>query len=185
MSNPGEPRLIAPGERGPKGDHGQQGDSGPVGNDGMSGERGLPGTQGVPGPTGAAGAAGAAGGGGAAGAQGDQGVQGFVGAPGKDSPVIGRTQVLVLFAFMVFAFVLLAIRSEANASNIRGIQHDACIASRVILTQFNEQQENLARLDRDNPVAKDDVQGQKLQAARIAVYQSAKISVPTDSCPRS
>lgn len=49
---------------------------------------------------------------------GSQGERGATGATGNTGKSFSRTQVGVMFVFVVFAFVLLAIRSEYNAGKI-------------------------------------------------------------------
>jgi hypothetical protein len=53
---------------------------------------------------------------------GDHGQRGETGATGDRGRSFSRTQVLVMFLFMVVAFTLLAVRSEHNADRIDKIE---------------------------------------------------------------
>lgn len=61
------------------------------------------------------------------GEQGERGKTGATGKTGASAPYLHRGQTLALFAFIVFAFIVLAVRSEINASNIRQGFYENCI----------------------------------------------------------
>lgn len=76
----------------------------------------------------------------------------------------------VVVGFVLFAFLLLAWRSEVNADNIKMDDNKSCLRGVVILERFNDQQKSLADLAR----SRDDM---KL----AAVYESFRID-PLPQC---
>ncbi len=95
------------GERGDSGDRGIAGERGPKGDHGQDGRTGM------------------------AGREGKEGVVGPVGPIGKTgptSPYLGRTQTLVIFAFIVLGFLLLAYRTEATGERAQQGIYEACLA---------------------------------------------------------
>ncbi len=91
------------------GDRGAPGKKGESGDQGVAGERGQKGEHGSIGPTGLSGRIGPK------------------GEPGAESLYLGKKQTLILFTFIVFAFVLLAARSEINANNNRQGVYENCL----------------------------------------------------------
>lgn len=89
---------MSMGERGPTGDHGQTGDAGQAGNEG---QRGYVGERGSEGRAGAEGRPGRIG---------ETGHDGIAGAQGP--PVLTKTQIIVMFLFIVLAFAAVAYRTE-------------------------------------------------------------------------
>jgi hypothetical protein len=77
-----------------------------------------------------------------------------------------------LFLFVVFAFVLLAGRTEINAHAVRVSQWEGCERGAVILQRFNEQQAALADIERDQTTLPD------LAKRRIVVYERAGQPLP-------
>jgi hypothetical protein len=88
-----------------------------------------------------------------------------------------RKRQYVVVSFVLFAFMLLAWRSEVNASRIdrntdriTETQIRSCESGREILRNFNDFQDEQIRIERSNPFIDDTIRNQ-----RIAAYQRAKI----------
>ncbi len=113
------------GERGASGARGESGDRGVTGERGQSGDRGESGDRGIAGERGPKGDHGQHG---EKGEIGTTGVAGPIGRTGPTSPYLGRTQTLVIFAFIVLGFVLLAFRTEATADRAQQGVYQACLA---------------------------------------------------------
>ncbi len=92
------------GDRGQSGDRGVTGERGPKGDHGQHGEKGDKGGAGPAGPCGP------------------------IGRTGPTSPYLGRRQTLVIFAFIVVGFVLLAYRTEVAADQGQRSIYEACLA---------------------------------------------------------
>ena len=101
-------------ERGDRGDRGVQGERGERGDHGQHGEKGDTGSTGSTGSTGASGP---------------------IGRTGPTSPYLGRNQTLVIFAFIVVAFVLLAYRTELNTDRLDRNVYEACVERSEIKTE--------------------------------------------------
>jgi hypothetical protein len=100
---------------------------------GPAGERGVTGRQGEAGVSGRQGEAGATGSAGEAGVAGAAGEVGAVGRRGRTGRGLSNTQVTVVFAFVVLAFVVLSLRTEiqqraisANAHRIEVLFFEQC-----------------------------------------------------------
>src|SRR4051812_43966858 len=135
-------------DRGPRGDQGNQGN---------------PGDQGWTGRTGATGAAGAMG------ATGATGKTGPMGATGRSAKVPIDRRLLWLYVFVIFAFVLLAIRTQINDHHIKQTQqlsnqryekilatsYQGCLAGNIRTEQYNHSQDTLAELERIHVAPRD------------------------------
>lgn len=82
----------------------------------MNAERGDKGERGVAGERGAKGD------------HGQDGKKGVQGEPGVAAPYLDRKKTLALFAFVVLAFVVLAVRTESNTQDIQKGVYEVCIA---------------------------------------------------------
>lgn len=96
----------------------------------------------------------------------------------------------VIFAFVVFAFLLLAWRSETNSdriarnSNTIGKQQllfrqqeiQSCMDGLMIVVQYNKLQDDMIEIETTNPFIDD-----ALRRKRILAYKAAKIS-PSPTC---
>lgn len=91
-------------ERGQSGDRGVTGERGMKGDHGQHGEKGDTGKTGCAGPTGP------------------------IGKTGPTSPYLGRTKTLVIFAFIVVGFLLLAYRTEVAVDRGQRGVYEACLA---------------------------------------------------------
>ncbi len=60
------------------------------------------------------------------------GPSGPIGKTGPTSPYLGRTKTLVIFAFIVVAFALLAYRTEITADQAQRSIYEACLARQEI-----------------------------------------------------
>jgi len=139
------------------------------------GERGRTGRAGEPGEAGAAGVAGAPGSAGAPGRQGDPGAPGRQGDPGYAGTAGGRgatgrpgrmlpvKAAVTGFLFTVAVFTFLALRSEANARNIRDNQrlivdgqHATCAQLADLARELNGLGDALSRAEarRSSPDAR-------------------------------
>ncbi len=85
---------------------------------------------------------------------------------------------MVLGSFVLFAFLLLAWRSEVNADRISAAQYRvsttqdaACLSGLEILRKSNLLQDALIEIERTNESVDDGV-----RAARIEAYENARIS---------
>ena len=92
---------------------------------------------------------------------------------------------IVLTVFVLFAFFLLAWRSEVNADRIERnaekigqAQKNSCLGGRQIIINFNAAQDRFIQLDRENPVPGAEL----LQQKRIELLKLNRIPVP--ECPR-
>lgn len=93
-------------------------------------------------------------------------------------------KIYVLGAFLLFAFLLLAWRSEVNADRITvdamrisDIQGASCRSDLAVLTKFNALQDRLIEIERTNPVF--DAEQKRM---RIEAYRDARI-LPLPDCP--
>lgn len=96
-----------------------------------------------------------------------------------------RRRVQAIAAFVAFAFVVLAYRTEAithridgNTEDLRNVQIESCQGGTAILTKFNALQDKLADIERLN--LGDSVEGREL---RIKAYEDARI-IPLPGCVR-
>lgn len=87
-------------------------------------------------------------------------------------------RLMVLGGFVLFAFLLLAWRSEVNADRISAAQYRvsttqnaACLSGLEILRKSNLLQDTLIEIERENDFIDDE-----LRAARIEAYESARIN---------
>ena len=101
------------------------------------------------------------------------------------------TKLAVIFVFVVAVFVLLAVRSEIQASDIRENsrlieqaratqRYESCIGGAVVLTKFNVLQQQLANLDRQ-AIAGDPTDESRLnhiRERRARVYENALLPIP-------
>lgn len=94
-----------------------------------------------------------------------------------DKAAVARKRLLVLAIFTMFAFLLLAWRSEVAADRINdaqdritATQRASCESGLVILVRFNAQQDALIAIERTNPFIDD-----RVRNARIAAYESVRI----------
>lgn len=94
-----------------------------------------------------------------------------------------RKKIYVLGAFLLSAFLLLAWRSEVNGDRIsrnsdviRENQYRNCLNGRMILDNFNTQQDALIVVEKANPFV-----DQAIRDARIKAYLGAKIE-PLPNC---
>lgn len=117
------------------------------------------------------------------GIQGVPGKRGVPGPPGAASTFLGKKQTLALFGFVLFAFLVLSVRSEINADEIRGnadrisrTQQITCESSREILRKYNEQQNTLIAIEIANTDA--DI---RTREARIEAYRVGRID-PLPAC---
>lgn len=86
---------------------------------------------------------------------------------------IRRTRLVALFA--VLAFLLLAYRTEGNATDIRMGQQASCLSGLAIIAKFNGQQDLLAQIERDQNLSPEFVK------RRIAAYEGSRI-IPLPVC---
>lgn len=103
---------------------------------------------------------------------GQPGVRGATGATGATA-YFRRSQTLVLFGFIVLAFVLLAWRTEINANNLLNQQHNGCLIRKESVLKFNRQQVELTKIEQRNKFINEDI-----RQARIKVYQEGALVVP-------
>ncbi len=103
---------------------------------------------------------------------------------------VGRKRTLILTAFVLFAFLLLAWRSEVNAdrisdgnaritatqARITATQQDSCISGLEIIKRFNMQQDELAAIERASPF--DD---EATRLARVQAYEDGR-AIPLPIC---
>lgn len=94
-----------------------------------------------------------------------------------------RKRTLALTCFVLFAFLLLAWRSEVNSGRIndsnRAItvtQRATCESGLAIITKFNAQQDILADIERTNQFIDD-----PLREARIKAYEDVRV-IPLPIC---
>lgn len=71
---------------------------------------------------------------GEAGCEGKQGATGATGAPGAPAAYLSRNRTLALFAFVVLAFLLLAVRSEIHTRDIREGVYENCLTRAEVAT---------------------------------------------------
>jgi len=88
-----------------------------------------------------------------------------------------RKRQSAIFLFVVFAFTLLAWRSEVNADRIarqgeqlRADQYAGCLNDEKIIIKYNSLQDELASIDSVNPIA-----NPVIRQRRITAYLGAKI----------
>jgi hypothetical protein len=91
---------------------------------------------------------------------------------------LSRKASLVVFAVVVFFFLVLAVRTEVNGNRIEKNTHDlvvqqwqSCVGGTEILKKFNDQQRKLAAVERTQKLDR------KLRDRRIAIYEGAIVPV--------
>lgn len=85
---------------------------------------------------------------------------------------------LVLTAFTLFAFLLLAWRSEVEGRHIHTNQVQTCQANRAIIAKFNAEQQELAKIERTNRFV-----DAPLRNARVKAYTDVLV-IPLPICSR-
>lgn len=178
----------AQGSQGDQGSRGDQGSQGVQGAQGIQGNQGNMGNQGNPGDEGQAGAQGVSG------DQGDQGRQGERGLRGKSARPLSRLQALAMFGLIVLIGVVMTwlaaeqaskLASQqreitANAHRIENAQALSCRYGLEIIKQFNDQQDALAKIERELTV-KASKAGAVIGRARIKAYEAGRI-FPLPEC---
>lgn len=83
---------------------------------------------------------------------------------------------VALFVFVMVAFVLLAWRTEVNAYRIVMERWQSCQGGVAIVQRFNQQQQDLADIERSQTVRPD------LAKRRIEVYERGVVPLPRNGC---
>lgn len=104
---------------------------------------------------------------------GDGGRGGKGGRGAKGEPGVGWSDKAMMFlvAVLTVVFGFLFIRVSINQNEIHQERYESCLGGRMIVEQYNQQQEDIARILRANP----DLPGSE-DFARI--YEAGQIEVP-------
>ena len=141
---------------------GRRGYTGATGENGYRGATGLAGEQGRTGPDGPTGV------------QGRRGHQGVVGLRGRTGNALSKQQNLVMFLFVVMAFILLAVFNQNTADKLSADIAMQCQQRTVNVLKQNANWDAMAEIEKHNQFI-----DERIRAQRLQLYSKAKLTVPT------